>query len=110
MLDVNFVVYECPPWKQIPADKDEKNRQEKLKHILQEEAKKSFKDSPLVTLFAIAITYSIKSGEADSANKENMEELLVHAVHASHSARWHAAWMSAWHAAARLGLDYIVYS
>lgn len=69
MTAVTFVVDAMPPWKQSPADENEKRRQAERRKALQEKAREIFKASfPLLTPCAVSIRYSRKVGKSDSAN------------------------------------------
>ena len=68
MKNVTFLVDNMPPWKQAPADDNEKARQTKRKQALQEKARESFNSSPVSTPCAISIRYCRNKGRSDGAN------------------------------------------
>jgi Holliday junction resolvase RusA-like endonuclease len=68
MKSVTFVVESVPPWKQAPADEEERTRQVQRKSNLLEKAQAVFRIAPLQTPCALAIRYSRCSGGPDAAN------------------------------------------
>ena len=59
----------CPPWKQTPANGDEKTRQKERRALLEEKAREIFGRAPcLVTEIKLSIRYRRNKGRADAAN------------------------------------------
>ena len=65
MMTVTFVVNNMPPWKQTPADGDEKKRQIERKKVLQEKAimEVSRNSSMSPGRCAVSIRYSRSKGK-----------------------------------------------
>ena len=69
MMTLSFVVNTMPPWKQTPADNDEKKRQAERKKALQEKAMEVSRTSSMSSgRCAVSIRYSRRKGKADSSN------------------------------------------
>ncbi len=69
MMAITFVVEGAPPWKQIPADNEERKRQADRLDALRQKASESFGGrSASSAECALDIRYTRCQGRADSAN------------------------------------------
>lgn len=69
MKAITFVVDSVPPYKQTPADRAERERQDTYRRALQEKAREAFANSlPFPAQCAVTIRYLRSRGQADSAN------------------------------------------
>ena len=69
MMAVSFVVEAPPPWKQVPADAVERNRQVQRLGALRQAAQEAMKGkAPLSSRCAVFIRYVRSQGRADGAN------------------------------------------